>query len=71
MGLNYELVRRGLRIERIVILRGDLWPEGEALPAGTIRPWLDEQNDHGIWVSLVRESEIGFIRRKRALQAEP
>lgn len=58
MGLNYELVRRGLRIERIVILRGELWPEGEPLPAGTIRPWLDEQNDHGIWVSLVRESEI-------------
>ena len=58
MRLNYELVRRGLRIERIVILRGDLWPEEEPLPAGAIRPWIDEQNDHGIWVSLVRESEI-------------
>ena len=58
MRLNYDLVRRGLRIERIVILRGDLWPEGEALPAPAIRPWLDEQNDRGIWVSLVRESEI-------------
>ena len=59
MRLNYELVRRDLRIERIVILRGDLWPEGDvAARAGTIRPWLDEQNDHGIWVSLVRESEI-------------
>jgi hypothetical protein len=58
MRLNYVLVRRGLRIERIVILRGDLWPEGEALPAPAIRPWLDEQNDRGIWVSLVRESEI-------------
>lgn len=58
MRLNYVLVRRGLRIERIVILRGGLWPEGEALPAPAIRPWLDEQNDRGIWVSLVREWEI-------------
>ena len=33
MRLNYDLVRRGLRIERIVILRGDLWPEGEPLPS--------------------------------------
>ena len=31
---------------------------GEPLPAPAIRPWIDEQNDHGIWVSLVRESEI-------------
>lgn len=58
MRLNYEMVRLGLRIERIVILRGDLWPEGDPLPAATIRPWLDEQSDRGIRVSLVRESEI-------------
>ena len=28
MRLNFELAGRGLRIERIVILRGDLWPDG-------------------------------------------
>ncbi len=26
--------------------------------APAIRTWLDEQNDRGVWVSLVRESEI-------------
>ena len=33
MRLNYHVVRKGVAIERIVILRGALWPEGEALPA--------------------------------------
>ncbi|HYT87564.1 MAG TPA: hypothetical protein VEL76_02490, partial [Gemmataceae bacterium] len=58
MRLNFDLLRRGLRIERIVILRGHLWPAGERLPAPEIRPWIQEQHDHGIWVMLVRESDI-------------
>jgi hypothetical protein len=58
MRLNFDLVRRGLRIERIVILRNNLWPAGERLPSPEIRPWIKEQHDHGIWVLLVRESDI-------------
>ena len=58
MRVNYDLVRRGLRIERVLILRDDLWPAGAALPSPAIRPWVDEQNDRGIWLSLVRESEL-------------
>jgi hypothetical protein len=57
MRRNFDLVQRGLRIERIVILRGDLWPADEPLPSPEIRPWIAEQHDRGIWVSLVRESQ--------------
>jgi hypothetical protein len=58
MRLNFEMVRRGLRIERIVILRENLWPKAERLPADRILPWIDEQHNQGIWMSLVRESAI-------------
>jgi hypothetical protein len=58
MRLNFEMVRRGLRIERIIILRGVLWPAGELLPSPEIRPWIEEQHDRGIWVSLVREADV-------------
>jgi hypothetical protein len=58
MRLNFEMVRRGLRIDRIVVLRDDLWPKGHYLPTDEILPWIKEQNDQGIWVSLVRESDI-------------
>jgi hypothetical protein len=59
MRLNFEMVRRGLRIDRIVILRDSLWPKGHPLPSAEILPWIEEQHDQGIWVSLVRESELG------------
>ena len=59
MRLNFDLARRGLRIRRIVVLRGDLWPAGEPLPSATIRPWIEQQHDQGIDVSLVRESAMG------------
>ncbi len=58
MRLNFDLVERGLRIERILILRGGLWPSGERLPAAEIRSWIQQQHDQGIWILLVRESDI-------------
>jgi hypothetical protein len=58
MRLNFEMVERGLRIDRIIILRDSLWPSGHSLPADEILPWIREQHDHGIWVSLVRETDI-------------
>src|SRR5262249_42956351 len=58
MRLNLELSKAGLLIERIVILRGELWPQKEALPPCTIRPWIDEQHAAGIKLAIVRESEI-------------
>ena len=58
MRVNFDLVQSGLRIERILILRGNLWPHGEALPSPDIRPWIELQHENGIWVLLVRESDI-------------
>ena len=56
--LNFELAARGLLIERIVILRDPLWPVDDSLPADSIRPWLEQQHERGILLSVVRESEL-------------
>jgi hypothetical protein len=58
MRLNLTLARRGLCIERIVILRDDLWPEGGRRPLVAIRPWIHQQHENGIVVSLIREGDI-------------
>jgi hypothetical protein len=58
MRLNLALARRGLRIERIVILRDDLWPQASRLPSASIRPWIEQQHESGIVVSLIREGDI-------------
>ena len=64
LALNFEAVRRGLLIERIFILNDALWPTEERLPSQEIRPWIENQHNHGLWVRLVRESEL---RRHGAL----
>lgn len=58
MRANLTLARKGLRIERIVILREDLWPAGARLPLPPIRPWIRQQHEGGIVVSLIREGDI-------------
>jgi energy-converting hydrogenase Eha subunit A len=58
MRVNFEAVERRVLVERIVILRDDLWPAGEALPSPKILPWIKEQHNHGLWIALVRESEL-------------
>lgn len=58
MQLNYQMLDRGLRIERIFILSDHLWPLGEVLPEPRIRRWLEEQHYRGIAVSLARESDL-------------
>ena len=58
MRLNYELIERGFRIERVHILPDELWPFDEKLPTGGILEWLVEQAGRGIIVSLVRESDL-------------
>jgi hypothetical protein len=58
MRLNVALAQKGLRIERIIILRDSLWPEGSRLPLPAIRPWIQHQHESGIVVSLVREGDI-------------
>ena len=58
MRVNFESALRGVVIERIVILRDELWPREQRLPAPTILPWIEDQHNHGVWIALVRESEL-------------
>lgn len=58
MQANYDAVDRGMLVKRIIILRDDLWPHGHSLPAIEVFPWIEEQHDHGLWIGLVRESEV-------------
>src|SRR5436190_15116387 len=56
--LNFDLVQEGLIIYRIIILRGDLWPKGQLLPSPEIFPWIEDQFNRGINISVVREYDI-------------
>jgi hypothetical protein len=58
MAANFDAAHHGTLIERIIILRDDLWHRGELLPSADIRPWIEEQHSHGLWITLVRESDI-------------
>jgi hypothetical protein len=58
MQLNYRFVAAGNRLHRVLILRDPLWPAGEPLPCSEILPWIQEQHDHGLSLSLVRESDL-------------
>lgn len=58
LAINFDAARRGVLIERIVILRDELWPLDDSLPIEEIRPWIEEQHNHGLWISLVRESRL-------------
>jgi hypothetical protein len=58
MNANFEAVHRRVFVERIIILRDDLWPREHLLPADAILPWVQAQHDHGVRVQLVRESDL-------------
>ncbi len=66
MRANYDAVARGVRVERVVILRDELWPAGSPLPAGEVGEWIDEQHRHGVWVVLVREHDLAGEQELRA-----
>jgi hypothetical protein len=58
--LNLELQEaRVISIERIAIIADHLWPDTSLFPIDPLHAWLDEQHRHGIWIRLVRESELG------------
>lgn len=56
--LNYDLLDRGVSIERIVILGWNLWVPEIHFPGNSIRRWLEEQHYRGISLSLVRETDL-------------
>jgi hypothetical protein len=58
MQVNFEAVQRGVLVERIIVLRDELWPVGDTLPLQEILPWIEEQHNHGLWIALIRESDL-------------
>ena len=56
--LNLELKAKGLKIERIVIVRDELWPVTASAPLPSVMAWIDTQHRQGIQVSLLKESEL-------------
>jgi hypothetical protein len=58
MQLNYDLVERGVHIERIHILPDSLWAWDDPEPTAEIRVWLEEQHARRILVRIVRESDL-------------
>ena len=58
MHFNYELIDRGVKIARQLILGWNLWPPELTLPQPCIRTWIEEQHYRGIEVGLVREADL-------------
>jgi hypothetical protein len=58
MKANFDAILRRVRIERVVILKDDLWPAASLLPVPEVLPWLEEQHNNGVWVVLVREGDL-------------
>jgi hypothetical protein len=58
MRANFEAAHRGVQVERIIILRDELWPHEQPLPTAAILPWIEEQHNHGLWILLGRESDL-------------
>lgn len=55
---NFEAMRRGVSVERIAILADELWPIDEIIPGGIIGQWIEAQHNHGLWICLIRESQL-------------
>jgi hypothetical protein len=58
MRLNYDLIGRGVRIERIIIIGWNLWPPHVRVPLPRVTEWIEEQHYRGISVSLIREADL-------------
>jgi hypothetical protein len=55
---TFAAVRRGVLVERILVLSERFWPAEQLLPAGDILPWIDDQQTHGLRVILLRERDL-------------
>jgi hypothetical protein len=58
MQFNYELIDRGVRIERILIIGWNLWAPECRQPRESIRRWIEDQHYRGVSVLLVRENDL-------------
>lgn len=56
---NLKLHESGqVNVERITILADALWPSDDQMPTERIRQWFHQQHARGIWLRLVRESQL-------------
>ena len=59
--IDFDAVRRRVMLHRVVIVADQLWPLSDLHPQESLRTWVECQHDHGIWVGLVRESQIAHV----------
>jgi hypothetical protein len=55
---TFAAVRRGVFVERILVLPDVLWPVEQLLPTGDILPWIEEQQTHLFRIILLRERDL-------------
>lgn len=61
MQFNFQLIdEHVITIERIVVIADDLWPQEQDLPIEELRQWIHEQSVQGIWIALVRISDLAL-----------
>jgi hypothetical protein len=58
MQVNFEAAHRGVLIERVLVNSDELWPRGAPLPQDALLPWIREQHNHGLWLTLAREADL-------------
>lgn len=59
MQFNFQMIDdQVITIERIVVIADHLWPKDQELPDDELRQWIHEQSVHGIWMKLVRISDL-------------
>ncbi len=59
--IDSDAVRRRVMLHRVVIVADQLWPLSDLLPQEPLRTWVECQHDQGMWVGLVRESQIAHV----------
>ncbi len=59
--IDFDAVRRRMMLHRIVIVADELLPLSVLLPLEPLRSWVECQHNQGMWLGLVRESQIAHL----------
>jgi hypothetical protein len=62
MELNYDLLDRGIQIERTLIVCDFYWPPAAVLPSADILPWIDDQHWHALAIPPDPKAATQFQR---------
>ncbi|VTR91602.1 Membrane protein OS=Rhodopirellula europaea 6C GN=RE6C_02843 PE=4 SV=1 [Gemmata massiliana] len=55
---TFAAVNRGVLVERVLVISDTLWPGDRVLPTDDVRPWIEDQHNHGLRVILLRERDL-------------